>query len=71
MQHITDEALEKYAMLSLPPQEIEEVEEHLLACEECQERLEDAAEFVRSMSAAALVVRHMESPSRVRTAGGS
>ena len=51
--HSTDEELEQYAMGTLPGEWLPEVEEHLLVCETCQERLTASDEFVRVFRAAA------------------
>ena len=71
MQHISDEVLESYAMQSLDPPEVEEVGEHLLDCEDCQERLDETADFVQAISAAAVTFRQMQSPATVRAYSGS
>lgn len=54
-----------------PLPKVEAVEERLLICEECQERVNGIDDYVQSISAAALKIRHVESPPklRVRTAG--
>ena len=38
-EHIWQDALEQYAMETLPESEIEPLEMHLLVCEACQDRL--------------------------------
>ena len=40
-EHIPQDALEQYAMETLPESEIEPLEMHLLVCEACQDRLRD------------------------------
>lgn len=47
--HETDEQLELYALRRLPDERIEAVEEHLLVCEVCQERLNDVEAFATAM----------------------
>ena len=71
MQHFEDEVLEGYVLGTLSPVQAEELEEHLLICEGCRERVDSMSDFVQSISAAALVVRQTEFPAaiRVRTAG--
>ena len=75
MQHIEDEVLDCYVMQTLSPPEVEEIEGHLLICEECQERLDGTSDFVQSISAAALELRQIQSAStllvRTRSAGAS
>jgi hypothetical protein len=44
-QHISEDQIDLYAMGTLPGDMTPEVEEHLLACESCRERLERADEF--------------------------
>jgi anti-sigma factor RsiW len=38
-QHVTDECLEQYSRGTLEEPRLAEVEEHLLICEHCSERL--------------------------------
>jgi hypothetical protein len=45
VQHILEEAMEFYALRTLPDLETEPLEEHLLMCPECRDR------FVAAMSA--------------------
>ena len=70
MQHIDDEALESYILGTLSLQ-VEDVEEHLLICEACQERMEGTAVLVASISAASSRLRHdaIRTRLRFRTAG--
>jgi hypothetical protein len=44
--HINEDALERYAMGRLPEQSLAEVEEHLLACPDCQSQLMEFDEFL-------------------------
>src|SRR5258708_446866 len=43
--HESDERLELYALRRLPDSEIEHIEEHLLICDSCRDKLDDIAEF--------------------------
>ena len=52
-KHIREERLEAYAMNSLPPSEVETVEEHLLFCTACQDRMESIERYVKAMRGAA------------------
>jgi hypothetical protein len=60
VQHITDESLERYAMQMLPESELGPLEEHLLTCPNCLDRLQAEIEFVAAMRDAAVTVRNTE-----------
>lgn len=47
--HIADEALERYSLQRSSDEEIETVEEHLLVCDECRARLDQADHYHRTM----------------------
>src|SRR5262249_22051828 len=51
--HLPEESLEKYAFGRLPASELEAVEQHLLVCEYCRERLETEDNFAEAMHALA------------------
>jgi hypothetical protein len=51
-KHVPGDTLERYVMNRLPESELEPVEEHLLICPQCQDRLEAKDEFVKAMKAA-------------------
>jgi hypothetical protein len=53
VKHISAEALERYAMLTLPRRRIRPLEEHLFCCSDCQERLHGEIDFVTAMRRAA------------------
>ena len=55
--HISDDTLERYAMQTLPDSESGPLEEHLLICPECRERLDAEIEFVTAMRGAAVKLR--------------
>src|SRR5215471_4417347 len=61
-QHISDEALERYAMGTLGLDSVGEVEEHLLGCPSCQGRLVEADEFLALFRTAAAQVEAREVP---------
>jgi len=48
-QHPSEEILEHYLFGSLPEQEIEQLEEHLLVCHSCIETAEQLLSFVQSL----------------------
>jgi hypothetical protein len=48
-QHPSEEVLERYLFGSLPEQEIEHLEEHLLVCHSCIETAEQLLSFVQSL----------------------
>jgi len=50
--HFPDDILENYAMGKLSDQESEPVEEHLLLCSVCQERLDELDDFVQAIKIA-------------------
>ncbi len=67
-EHTSDEALEQYAMHSLPEPELAGVEEHLLICSRCQEQLKEIEEYVSAMRGAAILLdREDESQKRFWT----
>jgi hypothetical protein len=51
--HIEENVLDRYAMGTLPGESIRKIEEHLLACSFCQNRLVEADEFLTHFRAAA------------------
>ena len=55
MQHVTDETLERYAMRTLPRRKIEPLEEHLLICSECRDRLQIEIDLVTAMRGVPMV----------------
>lgn len=48
-QHPSEEVLERYLFSSLPEQEVERLEEHLLVCHSCIETAEQLLSFVQSL----------------------
>jgi hypothetical protein len=52
--HIEDDILDQYAMGNLPKEFVPEVEEHLLICSQCQERLSESDEFIALFRTAAV-----------------
>ena len=57
MEHISEDDLERYAMLATPGRELAALEEHLLICAECRERLETTERYSEAMHAAAAKIR--------------
>ena len=57
MAHITEDALEEYAMRTLPDSEWDRIEEHLLVCAECRNRLTATDAFVVAMRGAAAKIK--------------
>ena len=53
MEHIAEDNLERYLMKTPPEAELGRVEEHLLICHECQNRLQAMDEYVTAMKSAA------------------
>lgn len=50
--HLTEDAIEQYSMAKLEGAELEELEEHLLLCAECQDRVAEADQFIQAFRAA-------------------
>jgi hypothetical protein len=61
--HQTDEQLELYALGRLPEPSVAEVEEHLLVCAVCQDRVDDLEAYAFAMRRA-ISTEPVESPSR-------
>jgi hypothetical protein len=55
--HMDDEIIEQYSMRTMPEDAIAPFEEHLLICEACQHRLEQADVYVPAMRQAAARLR--------------
>jgi hypothetical protein len=49
VQHVTGDSLERYAMQTLSESEVGSLEDHLLICPDCRERLQPEIEFVAAM----------------------
>lgn len=62
-EHALEENLERYSMATLPEAEAEILEEHLLICPLCQERLTESDEYVCAMRTAASKLRAGDSSS--------
>lgn len=60
--HVDEELLELYAMKKLTESELEPVEEHLLICEACQDRLTETENYIRTFRAAAEKLMHEPAP---------
>jgi len=65
-KHMDPEELERYSMRDLPDAEVARMEEHLLVCESCQQRVAGTDEYVTSMSRAAFSLRQTQSDPRWR-----
>ena len=53
MQHISEDSLEQYAMGAIPESEAGPLEEHLLICPTCQDRLQATDDYVAALRVAA------------------
>ena len=60
VRHVSDDTLERYAMQTLPESESGPLEEHILICPDCQERLQAEIDFVTAMWGAAAKVWETE-----------
>ena len=54
--HISEEVAEQYAMWMLPATGLEQLEEHLLVCCECRQRLVEVEQYVGAIRAAAALI---------------
>lgn len=57
VHHASDQSLERYAMQTLPDSESEPLEDHLLICPECRDRLQAETDFLTAMRGAAAKIR--------------
>ena len=58
VDHISEDRLDQYALKRLPEDQAAALEEHLLICAECQDRLQLTDEFIAALRA---VVRSLGS----------
>lgn len=64
--HPNDDELEQYSMEALPESEASGLEEHLLICEHCRQRLAEADSYTASMRGAAARFRNRQPPAPVK-----
>jgi anti-sigma factor RsiW len=57
LEHIADQDLEAYSLGRLPETATEPLEEHLLICGHCQDRLLDWDQYCRAIRAAGRLVK--------------
>ena len=57
MTHIGEDDLECHHMRTLPEAEVAPLEEHLLTCPECRDRLDKTGRYVAAIQAAASEIR--------------
>jgi predicted anti-sigma-YlaC factor YlaD len=57
VDHISNDDLESYAMRTLPEAGVKGIDEHLLKCSACRDRLQAAEEYVTAMREAAVELR--------------
>ena len=60
MTHISEEDLELHAIRMVPEADLERIEEHLLTCGECRDRLIQTERVVVAFQAAAGKIRDSE-----------
>jgi hypothetical protein len=60
VRHVTDDSLERFAMQTLVDSESAPLEEHLLICPECRDRLKAEIDFVTALHDAARKIREQE-----------
>jgi anti-sigma factor RsiW len=58
--HIIEDDLEWYAMRTLPDAELDRLEEHLLVCADCRDRLTRTDVLVAAMRSAAAKIREQD-----------
>ena len=69
--HLDDWQIEAYCLGKIPEPELTELEEHLLTCESCQQRVAEGDAFVHSMRYASTRIREAEhTPRRAWAASG-
>jgi len=51
-RHINEEEIEQYSLGTVPAEQLASLEEHLLACEACQSRVQKSDEFLAAMRGA-------------------
>jgi hypothetical protein len=61
--HASEDRLEEYCLGRVPDEELEEIEEHLLVCPACQERLRVTDRYIRTMRAAIASLAAAPAPS--------
>jgi hypothetical protein len=59
-EHIVEEKLEAYALNQLREEDLEAVEEHLLVCGTCQDRLDEVERYAHAMRGAARRIQQEE-----------
>ena len=69
-QHPEEDALELYSMGKLSDPGLSVLEEHLLACPECQQRLEETESYVRAMRDAAAKLREESAAEQTKSFRG-
>ena len=68
--HISDAALENYSLDHLAEPELEVVEEHILICPTCQDRLTEIDDFVRAFRMAHTHLEEVGPDGRPTVGGG-
>jgi hypothetical protein len=69
IKHVEEERLEAYATESLAENEVSAIEEHLLFCVTCQDRLQKTERYIQAMRSAAKRIREEESAAPAVTPG--
>jgi hypothetical protein len=67
VNHIPEDLLEGYAMLTLPRRRIAPLEDHLMICPECQDRLQSVTDFVIAVRGAAQKITQAQHPVKEKT----
>jgi hypothetical protein len=64
VRHLEDSAVESYAMRSLPDPSAAEVEQHLLICQDCRDRVAETDAYFRAIRMAARRLQAEPEPAR-------
>ena len=69
MDHLSNALIERYALRGLSANETQRVEEHLAACPECEDRLQDEVELPTAMRSSSVAeVRRIVEAGRKKVA---
>jgi len=71
LRHPHEDVLEKYALHRLAEPDVESVEEHLLICEPCQQKLLELDEFILAMKSVEPAPAHAAAPAPSRESSWS
>jgi transposase len=72
VDHLSDEAIERYALRELSESEIQQIEKHVSCCPECHDRLQDEVDLAAAMCppSSAAMIREIIRAGRKKAAKG-